>query len=61
MTATENWSAEQRRSEPAAGLVYRFDTDATGRSASPFRPDPGWWAETRVAAAMWNTGLPRGA
>jgi sugar lactone lactonase YvrE len=42
-TATENWSDEQRRAEPAAGLVYRFDTDATGRPAEPFRPDPGWW------------------
>ena len=37
-TATENWTDEQRRAEPAAGLVYRFDTDATGRPAAPFRP-----------------------
>ena len=44
-TATEGWSDEKRRAEPAAGLVYRFDTDATGRSAEPFRPDPAWWAE----------------
>ena len=44
-TATEGWSDEQRRAEPAAGLVYRFDTDATGRPASPFRPEPTWWAE----------------
>jgi sugar lactone lactonase YvrE len=43
-TATEGWSDERRRAEPAAGLVYRFDTDATGRAASPFRPDPSWWA-----------------
>ena len=42
-TATENWSDEQRRAEPAAGLVYRLDTDATGRPAAPFRPDPAWW------------------
>jgi sugar lactone lactonase YvrE len=42
-TATEDWSDEQRRAEPAAGLVYRFDTDATGRPATPFRPDPAWW------------------
>ena len=42
-TATEGWTDEQRRAEPAAGLVYRFDTDATGRPALPFRPDPGWW------------------
>ena len=34
---------EQRRAEPAAGLVYRCDTDATGRPAAPFRPDPDWW------------------
>jgi len=43
-TATENWTDEQRRADPAAGLVYRLDTDATGRPAAPFRPDPGWWA-----------------
>jgi sugar lactone lactonase YvrE len=42
-TATENWTDEQRRADPAAGLVYRFDTDATGRGAEPFRPEPGWW------------------
>jgi sugar lactone lactonase YvrE len=42
-TATENWSDEQRRAEPSAGLTYRFDTDATGRPAAPFRPDPTWW------------------
>jgi sugar lactone lactonase YvrE len=42
-TATEGWSDEQRRAEPTAGLVYRFDTDAVGRPAAPFRPDPGWW------------------
>ena len=44
-TATEGWSDEQRRAEPTAGLVYRFDTDATGRPAAPFRPEPTWWAE----------------
>jgi sugar lactone lactonase YvrE len=43
-TATEDWSDEERRAEPAAGLTYRFDTDATGRPAAPFRPDPSWWA-----------------
>ncbi len=42
-TATENWTDEQRRAEPGAGLVYRFDTDTTGRPAEPFRPDPTWW------------------
>jgi sugar lactone lactonase YvrE len=44
-TATEGWTDEQRRAEPAAGLVYRLDTDATGRPAAPFRPDPDWWVE----------------
>ena len=44
-TATEDWSDEQRRAEPTAGLTYRFDTDATGRPAAPFRPDPTWWAK----------------
>lgn len=44
-TATEDWSDEQRRADPAAGLVYRFDTDTTGSPAAPFRPDRSWWAE----------------
>jgi sugar lactone lactonase YvrE len=44
-TATEGWSDEQRRAQPAAGLVYRFDTDATGRPAASFRPEPTWWAD----------------
>jgi sugar lactone lactonase YvrE len=43
-TATENWTDEQRRAEPGAGLVYMFDTDATGQPAALFRPDPAWWA-----------------
>jgi sugar lactone lactonase YvrE len=43
-TATENWTDEQRRGEPAAGLTYRFDTDAAGRPAVPFCPDSSWWA-----------------
>ena len=44
-TATEDWSDDQRRAEPTAGLVYHLDTDATGRAAEPFRPDPAWWSE----------------
>jgi sugar lactone lactonase YvrE len=43
-TATENWTDEQRRANPGAGLVYMFDTDVTGQPAAPFRPDPAWWA-----------------
>jgi sugar lactone lactonase YvrE len=43
-TATEGWSDERRRVEPGAGLVYRFDTDARGRPAAPFRPEATWWA-----------------
>jgi sugar lactone lactonase YvrE len=43
-SATEDWTDEQRRADPRAGLVYRFDVDATGRPAEPFRPDPGWWS-----------------
>jgi sugar lactone lactonase YvrE len=42
-TATEGWTDEERRADPAAGLVYRLDTDAVGQPATPFRPDPGWW------------------
>jgi sugar lactone lactonase YvrE len=44
-TATEGWTDEQRRADPAAGLVYRFDTDTTGRPAQPFQPAPRWWEE----------------
>jgi sugar lactone lactonase YvrE len=47
-TATEDWSDEQRRAEPASGLMYRFDADATGRPAFPFRPDPAWWQAMTV-------------
>jgi sugar lactone lactonase YvrE len=39
-TATEDWSDEQRRAEPGAGLTYRFETEATGRPAAALRPDP---------------------
>lgn len=45
-TATENWSDEQRRADPAAGVVYRFETDAAGVPAAPFRPEPEWWTAT---------------
>jgi sugar lactone lactonase YvrE len=44
-TGTEGWSHEQRRAEPAAGLVYWLDTDTTGRPTTPFRPDSDWWLE----------------
>src|SRR5262245_26081231 len=39
-TATENWTDEQRRATPSAGLVYRLEPGARGRPAEPFRPDP---------------------
>ncbi len=42
-TGTEGWSDEQRRAQPAAGLVYRLETGARGLPAAPFRPDPAWW------------------
>jgi sugar lactone lactonase YvrE len=42
-TATEGWDDEQRRAQPAAGLVYRFDTDTQGRPAELFRPNSTWW------------------
>jgi sugar lactone lactonase YvrE len=50
-TATEHWTDEQRRAEPGAGLVYAFDTDATGQPAAPFRPDPTWWSTVSSGAA----------
>jgi sugar lactone lactonase YvrE len=43
-SATEHWTDEQRAADPAAGLVYRVETRATGRPAAPFRPDRVWWA-----------------
>jgi sugar lactone lactonase YvrE len=46
ITATEDWTDEKQRADPAAALVHRFDTDATGRAAAPFRPHPAWWATT---------------
>jgi len=42
-TGTENWTDEQRRANPNAGLVYRIETDSTGVPAAPFHPDPSWW------------------
>ena len=47
-TATEFWNEQQRAAEPSAGLVYRFETDATGRPAAPFRPEPAWWRSVTV-------------
>ena len=46
-TATEGWSDAQRLAQPTAGRVYRAETDAAGRPARPFRPDPGWWPPGR--------------
>ena len=43
-TGTEHWTDEQRRAQPGAGLVYRLETQATGRPADRFRPNPAWWA-----------------
>jgi sugar lactone lactonase YvrE len=49
-TATENWTDEQRHAEPAAGHLYRLDTDASGQPAAPYRPDPTWWTAWRAAS-----------
>jgi sugar lactone lactonase YvrE len=49
-TASEDLSDSQRRAKPEAGLVYRVDTDATGRPAALFRPQPGWWSAVRADA-----------
>ena len=51
-TATEGWSDDERRAAPGAGLVYRFDTGATGRPTEPFRPDPAWWATVMSAVPL---------
>jgi sugar lactone lactonase YvrE len=42
-TATENWSEDRRRADPAAGLVYWSMTDTSGLPAPEFRPDIDWW------------------
>jgi sugar lactone lactonase YvrE len=42
-TGTEGWSHDERSAEPAAGVVYRLDTNATGQPAIPFHVEPGWW------------------
>jgi sugar lactone lactonase YvrE len=46
-TATQGWKGKQRRAKPAAGVVYRLDTDTTGQPAALFRPDPDWWEATK--------------
>jgi sugar lactone lactonase YvrE len=51
-TATEDWSHERRRADPAAGVVYRFETDATGSPAAAFRPEPDWWATVTSRGLM---------
>ena len=50
-TATENWT-DEARAEPGAGLVYRFETDATGLPSAPFRPDP------NGGLRSWRDGAP---
>jgi sugar lactone lactonase YvrE len=42
-TGTENWTDEQRRANPNAGLVYRIETTAGGTPAALFRPEASWW------------------
>lgn len=42
-TATEGWSDEQRRADPAAGLIYRYETGTRGQPAAPYRPEGQWW------------------
>jgi sugar lactone lactonase YvrE len=54
-TATEGWSDEERRAQPEAGLVYRFDTDAIGQPAAVFRPEATWWAKTMSATSGEHT------
>ena len=44
-TATEGWTDEERRSDPAAGMVYRIDTNAIGRPAAEFCPEADWWTQ----------------
>jgi sugar lactone lactonase YvrE len=60
-TATEGWSDLERQADPAAGLVYRFDTDTTGLPAAPFRPQPTWWAEMRSSEPIANRSRTRSA
>jgi sugar lactone lactonase YvrE len=46
-TGTEGWSEEERRADPAAGLLYRLETDALGSPALPYRPEGAWWEMLR--------------
>ncbi|HWS58390.1 MAG TPA: SMP-30/gluconolactonase/LRE family protein [Actinotalea sp.] len=57
-TATEGWDEAQRRADPAAGLVYRIDTQSAGRPAAPFVPDPAWWSEITGGVAGSPGGRP---
>lgn len=54
-TATEGWAEHQRRADPASGIVYRIDTDATGLPVASFVPDPTWWGTVRGPAAAGPT------
>jgi sugar lactone lactonase YvrE len=47
-TATENWTEEQRRQDPAAGLTYQLSTTSAGHAAAAFRPDPRWWSRSQT-------------
>jgi len=46
-TGTEGWSDEERRADPAAGQLYRLETDASGLPARPYRPEGAWWETLR--------------
>ena len=59
-TATEDWSDEQRRAEPAAGLAYRFDTDTIGLPVTPFRPDPDRWQQVLAHGHHLGAGVSSG-
>ena len=55
-TATENWTDEQRRADPDAGIVYRVESGASGWPANPFVPDATWWSATNFPIV--RTGDP---
>ena len=55
-TATEGWSEEQRRADPAAGIDYRLVPRAVGRPAAPFVPEPSWW-HTLTGGVGRSTGM----
>ena len=55
-TMADTPDADQWASDPDGGALFRVETDASGRSALPFRPEPRWWARVAPAAPSQAAG-----